>query len=133
MNTKAKKATRLADIFESLNSQRQQSLLDFAEYLYSLGDHLIKEIPEPEKISRPESETVVGAIKRLKASYHMIESMAVFSDASALMTEHMVKGRDAREVIDEMEALFAQAYQAMVEQAAGHDIETSAESSKENT
>jgi hypothetical protein len=36
----------------------------------------------------------------------MIESMVVFSSASSLMTEHMVKGRDVVEVIDEMQELF---------------------------
>jgi hypothetical protein len=58
---------------------------------------------------------VVGAIKRLKQTYPMIESMAVFSSASALMTDHMVKGRELQEVIDEMEALFAENYQQLLQ------------------
>jgi len=114
MNIKAKTSTELSEIFESLNEQRQQSLLDYASYLHSLGDLQNKEIPEPEFIERPETETVVGAIKRLKTTYHMVESMKVFSDASALMTEHMVKGRDVIEVIDEMEVLFEDAYKELL-------------------
>ncbi len=46
----------------------------------------------------------------------MIESMTVFSAASALMTDHMVKGRDVIEVIDEMEILFEQAYTKLVQE-----------------
>ncbi len=45
----------------------------------------------------------------------MIESMAVFSEASALMTDHMVKGRDVIEVIDEMEILFDDAYKKLLQ------------------
>lgn len=114
MNNKAKSSTELLEIFESLNDARQQSLFDYASYLHSLGDLQNKEISEPEVIERPETETVVGAIKRLKTTYHMVESMKVFSDASALMTEHMVKGRDVVEVIDEMEVLFENAYQKLL-------------------
>ena len=57
---------------------------------------------------------MVGAIKRLKTTYHMVGSMSVFSAASTLMTEHMVKGRDVTEVIDEMEVLFEEAYQKLL-------------------
>ena len=103
----------LVELYESLNDERKRSLCDFADYLYSLGDLLTKEIPEPEAIERPETETVVGAIKRLKATYPMIENMSVFSDASSLMTDHMVSGRDLVEVIDELEKLFDDAYQSL--------------------
>ena len=61
-------------------------------------------------------ETVVGAVKRLKTKYHMVESMTVFSAASALMTDHMVKGRDLVEVIDEMELLFEDAYNKLLQE-----------------
>ncbi len=65
---------------------------------------------------------MVGAIKRLKATYQMIGSMSVFSEASALMTDHMVKGRDVVEVIDEMEVLFEDAYKKL-EQESNNDGE----------
>ncbi len=114
MSKKAKTAKDLIELFEALDSERQNSLFDFAEYLYSRGDLVSKEIGEPETIPRPEQETVVGAVKRLKSTYYMVESMSVFSDASSLMTEHMVKGRDSAEVINEMEKLFENAYQNLV-------------------
>ena len=69
--------------------------------------------PDGVDIPRPNDETVVGAIKRLKQTYPMIESMSVFSTASSLMTEHMVQGRDAVDVIDEMEQLFEAAFEEL--------------------
>ena len=54
-------------------------------------------------------------MKRLKSTYPMIDSMSVFSQASALMTDHMVKGRNLDEVIDEMEILFESAYNSLLQ------------------
>lgn len=107
-------AKSLIKIFETLDSDRQKSLFDFAEFLQAKGNLVAKEIAPPTEIPRPEGETVVGAIKRLKQTYPMIDSMAVFSSASELMTEHMVKGRDAEEVIDEMELIFEKSYSKML-------------------
>jgi hypothetical protein len=102
----SKTSKEFINLFESLDDERKASLFDYAEFLLSKGGPVKKEILEPLDIPRPETETVVGAIKRLKETYPMIESMAVFSSASSLMTEHMVNGRDVIEVIDEMEELF---------------------------
>jgi len=112
--SKIKSSTALTELYESMDDQRKQSLSDFADFLYAQADPISKEIPPPEDISRPETETVVGAIKRLKLTYPMIGSMAIFSKASALMTEHMVNGRNVIEVVDEMEILFVDAYDEMV-------------------
>ena len=106
----------LIEIFETLDAERQMSLFDFAEFLQSRGDLVVKEISEPVDIKRPDKETVVGAIKRLKETYPMIDSMSVFSSASELMTDHMVKGRDAIEVIDEMEKIFEDFYSKMLKE-----------------
>lgn len=121
---KVKSSQALIDLYEALDDQRKQSLSDFADFLYAQADPVPKEIPPPEYIPRPEQETVVGAVKRLKATYHMVESMSVFSDASALMTDHMVKGRDVIEVIDEMEVLFEGAYNRLVEESASDNEKT---------
>ena len=104
----------LIEIYETLDDERQASLFDFAEFLQSKGDLITAEVTEPLEIPRPDSETVVGAIKRLKQTYPMIDSMKVFSSASELMTEHMVKGRDVVEVIDEMEQIFEDFYSKML-------------------
>lgn len=106
---------KLLEIFETLNTEKQENLIDYAEFLQSKGNLVTKEVPAPEVVERPKEETVVGAIKRLKLTYPMIESMSVFSAASDLMTDNMVSGRDAVEVIDEMQTLFEEEYQSMLE------------------
>ena len=113
MNRNAK---TLIEILETLDAECQASLFDFAEFLQSKGNLIVKEVGGPVEISRPDKETVVGAIKRLKNTYPMIESMTVFSSASELMTDHMVKGRDAVEVIDEMEKIFEDFYAKMLKE-----------------
>jgi len=110
-----KSSAELTDLYESMDDQRKQSLSDYVDFLYAQADPISKEVPAPEDIPRPEIETVVGAIKRLKSTYPMIGSMTVFSSASALMTEHMINGRDVVEVIDEMEVLFVSAYDELLE------------------
>ena len=113
---KIKSSQDLIDLYEAMDDNRKKSLSDFADFLYAQAEPITKEIQPPDDVPRPEQETVVGAIKRLKVTYHMIESMAVFSEASALMTDHMVKGRDVVEVIDEMEILFEAAYKKLVQE-----------------
>ncbi len=114
-NSKIKSSQQLTDLYESMDDERKLSLCDFADFLYAKAAPVSKEIPAPEDVSRPQEETVVGAVKRLKIKYHMVESMTVFSAASSLMTDHMVKGRDLVEVIDEMEMLFESAYDKLLQ------------------
>jgi hypothetical protein len=110
-----KSSKELIDLYEAMDNERKLSLCDFADFLYAKAGPVVKEIPPPEDVPRPEQETVVGAVKRLKTKYHMVESMTVFSAASSLMTDHMVKGRDVVEVIDEMEVLFEEAYKNLLQ------------------
>lgn len=110
-----KSSKELIDLYEAMDDERKLSLCDFADFLYAKAGPVVKEIPAPEEVPRPEQETVVGAVKRLKIKYHMVESMTVFSAASSLMTDHMVKGRDVVEVIDEMEVLFEEAYKNLLQ------------------
>ncbi len=110
-----KSSKELMEIYEAMDDERKLSLSDFADFLYAKSGPVVREIPPPEDIPRPEKETVVGAVKRLKTQYHMVDSMTVFSAASSLMTDHMVKGRDLVEVIDEMEQLFEDAYKKLLQ------------------
>ena len=115
MMSAVKSSKKLIELYESLDKERQRSLSDFADFLLAKSGPVLKEVPQPEDILRPEKETVVGAVKRLKLKYHMVESMSVFSAASTLMTDHMVKGRDVVEVIDEMETLFFDEYNKLLD------------------
>lgn len=118
-NNKIKPSQELIDLYEAMDDERKRSLSDFADFLYAQAEPVSKEIPPPDDIPRPDEESVVGAVKRLKAKYHMIESMSVFSSASSLMTDHMVSGRDKVEVIDEMEKLFEDAYNKLLQENTG--------------
>jgi len=107
-------AKALSDLFNTLDKDRQQSLFDYAEFLQTKGGNMQQDIGEPVEVPRAENETVVGAIKRLKQTYPMIDSMEVFAVASNLMTEHMVQGRDAEEVINQIEVLFEDTYKKLL-------------------
>ncbi len=126
-SSKIKSSGTLIELYESMDDERKRSLCDFADFLYAKADPVSKEIPSPDHVARPQEETVLGAVKRLKITYHMIESMTVFSAASELMTEHMVKGRDVVEVIDEMEILFETAYDKLLQEKGSQDSKQAGE------
>ena len=46
----------------------------------------------------------------------MLEKSVVLHEASALMGAHVMQGRSANEVIDELETLFRKAYDRYLEQ-----------------
>lgn len=108
---------KLAALFAALAPQDQQALLAFAEFLATRAPTPAPapaEVPSPEPIPRPEQETVVAAIKRLSRSYHMLDKGEVLHQASALMAEHIMRGKDAVEVIDELEVIFERRYRKLV-------------------
>lgn len=109
----------LIKLYSGLNEQDKLSLLAFAEFLVQRSDNGPTSADEtvstePVPLPRPESETVVAAIKRLSASYHMLEKSDLLTETSSLMTAHIMQGRDAKDVIDELEMLFNRHYQAFI-------------------
>lgn len=112
---------KLLGLFGKLDSSEQETLLAFAEFLLErdkAGQKHPEPVPEPQLIPRPETESVVAAIKRLSASYPMLETPQILNETSALMTKHVMQGMGANEVIDELEALFSRFYNEMVEEFA---------------
>lgn len=105
---------RLLALFRTLSETRQQTLMDFAAFLAGKESADSAHAPalEPVPIPRPEQENVVMAIKRLRASYPMLDSADLFNEASAQMTRHLMHGIPAAEVIDELEQIFLQRYQS---------------------
>ncbi len=103
--------------FDRLDEQGRQSLLDYAAFLLQRHAAPASEpgVPEPELLPRPEGESVVKAIKRLSSSYFMLDRSSIFHQTSALMSEHILQGRPADEVIDDLEQLFAREYQKLTE------------------
>ena len=73
-------------------------------------------MPEPESIPRPAEEKVVAAIKRLSRTYPMLDKNAMLGATSDLMMQHVLQGRDAKEVIDELEQVFRDEYDKLVQE-----------------
>ena len=109
---------RLLELYARLDEPRRRTLLEFAEFLDSRSGATPEPdagpVPEPEPIPRPERETVVAAIRRLSRSYHMLEKKEVLHHASALMAQHLMQGRNAVEVIDELEIVFRRQYHKLI-------------------
>ena len=113
---------KLLKLYSNLSAEQQVTLLQFAEFLLERGavDYSASEpIPEPEIIERPSEETVVAAIKRLTASYPMLDRDNLFNETSSLMTRHVMQGEDAALIIDELELLFQKKYQQLVDETEG--------------
>ncbi len=104
---------RLIELFNRLGEGERATLLSFAEFLASRMPEPVAAPPVsqvPLDIPRPDKETVIGAVKRLAATYPMVDREKMLHETAALMTQHMVQGRPAPEVIDDLERLFADHY-----------------------
>lgn len=106
-------------LFRSLAAAEQGHLLAFAQFLQSRSGSRLptaapsassNAIPEPVAIPRPDEESVVKAVKRLAQTYPMLDKSKMLTDTSALVMQHVVQGRDAAEVIDELEIVFQRHY-----------------------
>ncbi len=104
---------RLRVILDRLPEEQARQLLEFAEFLYERYGASTKEVPAPLGIPRPKSETVVAAIKRLRATYPMLDPAALLDETSRLVAEHVTGGRAAGEVIEELEVLFRAHYEKL--------------------
>ena len=112
-----KKSTKkLLEYYRELPDEVAQQLLDFAEFLASRHKVIVEDIPPPENIPRPENESVVIAIKRLSATYPMLNKDKLLNETASLVSQNMLQGRDAIEVIDELEVIFSKQYDILVEQ-----------------
>lgn len=108
---------RLLQLFRELMPAQQDSLMDFAEFLAGRSPDETAALEEPVPVARPEQETVIAAMKRLTSSYPMIDPQVLFHDASNLLTQHLLRGRAASEVIDDLEHLFRRTYESMARRA----------------
>ncbi|KAA3619102.1 MAG: hypothetical protein DWQ08_15800 [Proteobacteria bacterium] len=102
---------RLLEQFHALPEDAQGALLEYLDFLYRKHAATARrEAPSYVPIARPESESVVGAMQRLRQSYSMLNMDDLLHRASGLMSQHVVGGRSAAEVIDELEELFHRSY-----------------------
>lgn len=123
---------RLSRLFRALDAQSRQTLLSFAEFLsersnaieLGSGDGAEPDALEPCPLEpllepRPVQETVVSAIRRLRRTYPMLDGSAMLTQASSLMAAHVLHGRSAVSVIDELETLFKERFEAGRETSGG--------------
>ncbi len=106
---------RLIKMFSKLDRGSRSSLLAFAEFLIERENRessTAEVVPpqQPKPIPRPAKESVVGAIKRLAKTYDMLDRGDMLSETSSLMTAHVMQGRAAKDVIDDLEQVFADHY-----------------------
>jgi hypothetical protein len=110
---------RLVTLYDGMDEAARASLLDFAEYLHqrcvSTSEQTVGAKHEPLDHPRPQNENVINAIKRLRASYFMLNTDPLLNETSALMAQFMIQGRDAVDVIDDLEAVFEKHYQSYLE------------------
>lgn len=102
----------LSQIYADLPAEERETLLAFAEFLHSRTRTAAKST-EIQPIPRPGEESVVAAIKRLSATYPMLDKAVMLNHTSALMTQHVMYGRAADAVIDELENLFDEHYRRL--------------------
>lgn len=118
---------RLLEYLRRLSEKDRHSLLRFAAFLageQKQGDiqaivevtetHVAvneaEDLPQPEYIERPENERVVDALKRLSKVYPMLDKKPLLDKASSIVAQHVMFGKPAKNAIDEIEALFQEAY-----------------------
>ncbi len=110
------KNNRLLVLYQSLCSEDQQTLMAFAEFLKQRSslkkESQSQQLQLPGNIERPQQESVVAAIRRLSSCYPMLEKETLLHETSDLMSSHVLKGRAATEVIDDLEELFTTRYDA---------------------
>ncbi len=98
-------ADKLLSLYRELPEDQRDELLRFAEYLHERFS-----IPavsaDIQSIPRPENESVIKAMQRLRATYPMLDAAILLDQASALMSQHVMQGREAKAVIDDLEVLF---------------------------
>ncbi|MCE5359723.1 hypothetical protein [Candidatus Igneacidithiobacillus taiwanensis] len=105
---------RLLRSARKLDDAQREQLLAFAEFLVSRRKEVAAVTTsrlEPLSVPAREGETVVGAIKRLRESYHMLDAKSMLNDTAAVMSKHAVGGLPAAEAIQELEALFQRHYE----------------------
>ena len=108
--------SRLLKLYRELAEGDKDSLLAFAEFLAERnggkgeaeadGRHSL----QPKDISRPDDESVIAAIKRLSDTFYMLDRSEILNETSTLMSSHVLQGREATEVINDLEQLFQRSY-----------------------
>jgi hypothetical protein len=110
---------RLLNLFDKLDRQNRDTLMVFAEFLATrvpVDEGAAQTAPEqPKAIQRPRKESVVAAIRRLSETFFMLDRQDMLNDTASLMGAHVMHGRPAADVIDELESVFKTHYDRYLE------------------
>jgi len=105
---------RLLHAWRGLSEDKRAGLLDYAEFLGQravLAQESAVKVQEPLDIPRPEVESVIKAVRRLKVTYPSLDAEhSLLNEVSAQMTRHIIHGDTALQVIDRLEIIFRQKY-----------------------
>lgn len=103
----------LLERYRALSLEDRRMLEAFAEFLAARSPETPRREAETEPlpIPRPEKETVVRAIQRLRATYPMLDPRVLFQETSVCLSRHVLHGQPAEAVIDELEEVFFRHYQ----------------------
>ena len=127
---------KLCKLYSSLNDNDRLTLMKFAEFLFAesvvsqdeksedegegISDDTSLAVstpfPEPKIIPAPENENVIKAIRRIAKMYYMVDKNKMFDTTSTLMTEHLIHGRPAQEIVADVEKSFKQEYERLYDE-----------------
>ena len=107
-----KSEKQLLEVWRKLSEPDQQTVQKFSEFLLEQNGSVEEDVAtEPLDIERPSDESVMAAIKRLSNTYPMVNKDNMLNETSSLVAEHVIQGKDAVEVIDELEIVFRRHYE----------------------
>jgi hypothetical protein len=106
-----KREKKLLELYRGLPGDVGDQLLAFAEFLVQRHPPVETAVATPLTIPRPDEETVIGAVKRLSRTYPMLNKDTMLHETSGLVAQHLLQGRAAAEVIDDLEVVFQRQYE----------------------
>ena len=105
---------KLIQAFRELSDEQRDTALAFIEFLSQRKADVPPAVPQiPLDIPRPAEESVVKALKRLRETYPMLNMDQLLHEASGHMQKHVLQGKPAKEVIDDLEEMFNKHYQQL--------------------
>lgn len=104
---------QLQALLNDLSDVDRMAVIAFAEYLHhrQQSTELNCEVRTLSPMARPVDERVPAALRRLRLMYPMLDASDLLAEASDLLSQHLMLGRSASVVIDDMELLFLRHYE----------------------
>lgn len=103
-------------IWERLGAGDRGRLLAFARSLRQAQAVPDAGLPPPGGGERPSGETVVEAIRRLRACYPMLNRRRLLGEISVLLARYQLGERPAPRVIDDLERIFQRHYRELLQE-----------------